>query len=347
MLLLSQRPLTGSDADRGLFVDRTAELGHLERSAQLDFNVLVLGERGMGSTSLVRQHQRRLEDTGRASYYINAGWAEDMTELVTEIRIAMDGPRPPEYSRDQLVAHLALSRVRVQEGDPDPLRDMRALSARVSESEGRRPIIILDEMREPELVHEMFGRYRDDIWQMPFRWVVCGQATRRSRYLEPPADAFFDSVLTLGPLDTAASLGLLQARLAGADIDDGEARVRIISNRDRIIEQGDGNPRRLLAAARDVVLRSSEEALVADRLVTSAAELGATEGLAVRYLTRHGPTSASDEKLLESLDITRARATQVLRRLEDAGLVHASNEKTHHPGRPRKLYATRLSHEEG
>ena len=340
MLLLSQRPLTGSDADRGLFVDRTAELGHLERSAQLDFNVLVLGERGMGSTSLVRQHQRRLEDTGRASYYINAGRAEDMTELVKEIRLSVAGPRPPG---DQLA--LAVSRVLVQEGD-DGLRDLRALSARVSESEGRRPIVILDEMHAPELVHELFGRYRDDIWQMPFRWVVCGQATRRSQYLEPPADAFFDSVLTLDPLDTAASRDLLQARLVGADIDDGEAKVRIISNRDRIIKQGGGNPRQILAAAREVVLRSSEETVVADRLVASAAELGATESLAVRYLIRHGPTSASDEKLLESLDITRARATQVLRRLEDAGLVHASNEKASHLGRPRKLYATRLSHED-
>ena len=341
MLLLSQRPLSGSDADRGLFVNRTVELGHLERSAQLGFNVLVLGERGMGSTSLVRQHQRRFEDTGRASYYINAGRAEDMTELVAEIRIAVDGPRP---TGDQL-AQLMLSRVLVQQGD-DGLRDLRALSARVSESEGQRPIVILDEMGEPELVHELFGRYRDDIWQMPFRWVVCGQATRRSQYLEPPADAFFDSVLTLGPLDTAASRDLLQARLAGADIDDGEAKVRIISNRDRIIKQGGGNPRQILAAAREVVLRSSEETLAADRLTASAAELGATESLAVRYLIRHGPTSASDEKLLESLDITRARATQVLRRLKDAGLVHASNEKASHLGRPRKLYATRLSHED-
>ena len=296
----------------------------------------------MGSTSLVRQHQRWLEDTGRASYYINAGWAEDMTELVRDIRIAVAGPR----QRDPLAQFASLSRVLGQEAVPDRIRDLRGLSAGVSESEGQRPIIILDEMHEPELVHELFGRYRDDIWQMPFRWVVCGQATRRSQYLEPPADAFFDSVLTLGPLDAAASWDLLRARLAGADIDDEEAGVRIVSNRDRIIRQGEGNPRRLLAAARDVVLRSSEEALAADRLVTSAAELGATERLAVRFLIRHGPTSASDEKLLESLDITRARATQVLRRLEDAGLVHASNEKAHHPGRPRKLYATHLSHEE-
>ena len=213
----------------------------------------------------------------------------------------------------------------------------------MSKSEGQRPIVILDEMHEPELVHELFGRYRDDIWQMPFRWVVCGRASRRSQYLEPPADAFFDSVLTLDPLDRAASKGLLEARLAGAGTDDEKAGLRIFSNRDRIVEQGGGNPRQLLAAARDVVLRSSEEALAGDRLVASAAELGTTERLAVRYLIRHGPTSASDEKLLESLDITRARATQVLRHLEVAGLVHASNEKANQLGRPRKLYATRFS----
>ena len=295
----------------------------------------------MGSTSLVRQHQRRLEDTGRAAYYVNGGRAEDMTELVAEIRVAVDGPRP---TGDQL-AQAMLSRVLVQQGD-DRLRDLRALSARVSESEGQRPIIILDEMGDPELVHELFGRYRDDIWEMPFRWVVCGRATRRSRYLEPPADAFFDSVLTLGPLDAAASKDLLQARLDGADIDDGEAKVRVISNRARIIRQGGGNPRQILAAAREVVLRSSEETLAAARLVASAAELGTTESLAVRYLIRHGPTSASDGELLESLDITRARATQVLRRLEDARLVYASNEKANQLGRPRKLYAARPGHAE-
>ena len=336
MLQLSQRPLSGSDADRGLFVDRSAELGHLERSAQLGFNVLVLGERGMGSTSLVLQHQRQFQDAGRTGYYVNGGWAGDVTELCRDIRSAVAG------LTGIATAVLAFG----QEVVPDPLRDLRALSEQMSELVGEQPVIILDEMRHPELVHELFGRYRDDLWQMPFRWVVCGRASRRSRYLEPPADAFFDSVLTLDPLDTAAARELLEARLSGADSSDEGAKVRIVADQDLIIRQGEGNPRQVLAAARDLVLRSSEEALAADRLATSAAELGTTEMLAVRYLTRHGPTSASDQKLLEVLDITRARATQVLRRLEDAQLVYATSERGHSPGRPRKLYATRLSHKE-
>lgn len=344
MLQLSQRPLSGSDADRGLFVNRTSELSHLERSAQLGFNVLVLGERGMGVTSLVRQYQRRLQDAGRAGHYVNGGWAEEVSELVAEIRVVVEGPRSARYSSDPMVQYAA-SRKLVREGDDRPL-GLRALSRRVWESGGERPVVILDEMHQPGLVHELFGRYRDDVWQMPFRWVVCGRASWRSRYLEPPADAFFDSVLTLDPLGTAASRDLLEARLSGAGSTDNGVAVRVVANRDLIIRQGAGNPRELLAAARDVVLRSSEESLAADRLVASAAELGVTEMLAVRHLTRHGPTSASDEKLLDALDVTRARATQVLRRLEAADLVYASSERALSPGRPRKLYATRLGHRE-
>ena len=102
----------------------------------------------------------------------------------------------------------------VAAADPVPavLREMRALSAEGLPKWRRRPIVILDDMRDVGLVHELFGRYRDETWEMPLRWVVCGLATRRSQYLEPPADAFFDSVLTVAPLNSTTSRDLLQAR---------------------------------------------------------------------------------------------------------------------------------------
>ena len=61
----------------------------------------------MGSTSLVLQHQRLLQDAGRTGYYVNSGWAEDLTELVAEIRIAVDGPRPDRYSSEPIEQYLA------------------------------------------------------------------------------------------------------------------------------------------------------------------------------------------------------------------------------------------------
>ncbi len=340
MLQISQRPLTGSEADRRLFVNRSTELARLERAAELGFNVLALGERGAGMTSLMYQHQRRLHDSGQTCHYARAAKPGRLADLATLIRIAVEGRRP----------HVLLGGVSTFQdffsgGDSDPIRDLRDLATTAIEPDVPKPTIILDEVHQPELAHELFGRYRDEVWELPFRWVVCGLATRSSEYLKPPADAFFDSVLRLGPLDTSACSQLLDARLDQASQSDGEATWRINLERENIIDQCQGNPRRLLEGTRRTVLQSSDEFAVASKLVASAAKLGATEKMALEYLLANGPTSASDPHLLEEWLLTRARATQVFRRLEDAGLVHAFFEKAG-VGRPKKLYATSLNTEE-
>ncbi|MCQ3802970.1 MAG: hypothetical protein OXC98_02670 [bacterium] len=336
MLQISQRPLTGSDADRHLFVDRSAELTRLERAAELGFNVLILGERGIGMTSLMFQHQRRLQDRGRACHYARASKSEKFVDLANLIRMSVEG-RGPSFLGPENSFHVLWSG-----GDSDPLRGLRRLATAANESNGPPSTIILDEMHKPELAHELFGRYRDEVWELPFRWLVCGLATRSSNYLEAPADAFFDSVLRLGPLDTSACAELLKTRLDQASQNDREAAMRITLERESIIDQCQGNPRRLLEGARRTVLRTSEEFAAANKLVASAAKLGATEKLAIEYLLANGPTSASDSQLLKEWLLTRARATQVFRRLEEAGLVHAFPEKAG-VGRPRKLYATSLN----
>ena len=340
MLQISQRPLTGSETDCRLFVNRAAELGHLERAAELGFNVLALGERGIGITSLMYQHQRHLQDSGRTCHYVRAAKPKKFADLVALIRIAVEGRRPPV-----LLGGVSTFQDLFSGGDSDPLRDLRHLATTAIESETPKPTIILDEIHEPALAHELFGRYRDDVWELPFRWVVCGLATRTSEYLEPPADVFFDSVLRLGPMDASACTRLLDARLDQASQNDREAAWRINLERDSIIDQCQGNPRRLLEGARRTVLRSADEFAAASRLVASAANLGTTEKLALEYLLTNGPTSASDPHLLEDWQLTRARVAQVFRRLEDAGLVYTFPEKAG-VGRPRKLYATNLNTEE-
>ena len=340
MLQINQRPLTGSEADRRLFVNRSAELAHLERAAELGFNILALGERGAGMTSLMYQHQRGLQNSGRTCHYARAAKPEKLVDLATLIRMAVEGRGQSAFLGGDNPFHVFWSG-----GDSDPLKGLRHIAAAEKETSTSKPTIILDEIHQPELAHELFGRYRDEVWELPFRWVVCGLATRSSEYLEAPADAFFDSVLRLGPLDTSACSQLLDARLDQASQSDGEATWRINFERESIIDQCQGNPRRLLEGARRTVLQSSDEFATASKLLDSAARLGATEKMALEYLLANGPTSASDPDLLEEWLLTRARATQVFRRLEDAGLVHAFFEKAG-VGRPKKLYATSLNTEE-
>lgn len=333
MLHLSQRPLTASDADGRLFVGREAELRRLERAARLDFNVLVMGERGIGVTSLIAQHLRRLEEAGRSCFYLSGAKIKDSGQVYEAISTGgMARSQIPEFSREVM-------------GLPAPGSHFHDLVWRVTRVDGDiLPVVFLDDMHGPKLAHRMFGRYRDEMWSLPCRWVVCGLSRHRSEYLTPPADAFFETEVTVGPLDDSGARDLLEARLAAAGDEDAREVNLVRSEIEEIIKGGGGNPRRILAQARESLLRDAGENASRERMRQKAVRLGATEGRFWQHILAFGPVSASDEELLDHFGVTRARASQVLGRLEEAGLAIAHHEKQG-VGRPRKSYRVVLHRE--
>ena len=327
MLHISQRPLTASDADGGLFVGREAELRRLGRSAGLDFNVLVLGERGIGITSLIAQHQRRLKEAGRRCLYLSGAKVKNSGQVYDAISTGGMGHR-------QILSDIH----REVMGLPAPGSHFHKLVRLITQVEGDvLPVVFLDDMHAPQLAHRMFGRYRDEMWSLPCRWVVCGLSRHRSEYLTPPADAFFETEVTVGPLDDSDARDLLEARLAAAGDEDAREVNLIRSEIEEIIKEGGGNPRRILALARESLLRDAGENAGRERMRQEAARLGATEVRFWQHILAFGPVSASDEELLEHFGVTRARASQVLGRLEEAGLAtaHYENQRV---GRPRKVF---------
>ena len=326
MLHLSQRPLTGSKADGRLFVGREAELRRLERAAQLGFNVLALGERGIGLTSLMGQHQRRMQEAGRPCFYLSGTKIKSTGQVYEAIRTGgMGSGQIPDPVREVM-------------GLPDARSAFHDLVWDIHRVEAEDlPVVILDDMHDPKLTHQMFGRYRDEMWELPCRWVVCGLTRHRSQYLTPPADAFFEAEVVIGPMDGSVAGDLLEARLATASSEDAQAVGLIRSNHEQIIKEGRGSPRQILASARDALLRDSGENASRDISQRKATSLGATEGRVLQYMQIHGPVSASDEELLDYFGITRARATQVLGNLEKARLAVSYHEKQS-VGRPRKMY---------
>ncbi len=312
MLQLSQRPLTASTVDGELFVDRETELELLRRSYDLRLNTLLLGARGVGVTSLARRFQRQVEDSGGRAFYVDGGSSDSVEDLVEAIRRVIKGSRTTAPGSEAIETTIA-----------DLAADFSGL-------------VIVDGARDPSVIHGLFGRLRDDVWALPYVWLVCGVSSRREDYLLPPADSFFDVVSELLPLSAESARQLVTARLARAGESDAPAVQRINAELDAIVERGGGNPRHLLGAVREVALNMSCSA--ADVMV-QASRLGRSEAMLVAELRAFGPSSASNDELLERLGWTRARAAQVFKQLADHGLVTSTLERSAGaPGRPRVVY---------
>ena len=265
---------------------------------------------------------------------------DSMRGLAEAIRLASEGrrtvgrvPAAQEQGEDEqsLLGRLI-------HGDPQSLSRLRDVCFELEESHsGGRLTVILDNVLRPEMVHGLFGRCRDEVWELPPRWVIAGRVDRRSQYLKPPADSFFDIEVYVGALEPEVARELVLARLKSALPEERADAERIRRRLDQIVERGTGNPRRLLSAARDVLLSTQEEADSGDFALAAAASLGKTEFAALHYLMARGPASASDSEFQADLGVTRSRATQVLKRLEDSNLVTVFETRTGR-GRPRKLY---------
>jgi DNA-binding transcriptional ArsR family regulator len=305
MLQISQRPLSASDADARLFVNRKEETSAALRALELGFNVLVLGDPKSGRTSFLRHVERRGASEGRPTVFVDAQAHLGPASIVGALRAVLEGGSRP----DAIPPETTLTEA-----------DLAAMAA------GAPTTIFLDNLR-PEAAQTLFGRFRDVLWQLPHQWVVSGLVVRRSEYLEPPADSFFDSIIELGPLSEEDARSLLESRIehAGASED-----ARLLEGLvGRIVNvTGERTPGALLAMAREALLHDGDEGRLDElaELGSRARALGRSHDLLFRELEALAPVHAGDERLLQRLGYTRPRIVQMLKDLEGAGVVESRRE---------------------
>jgi Cdc6-like AAA superfamily ATPase len=321
MTRLDNRPLLGT-IDRDLFVER-AIVPELRAAVDRRLNVLVLGSRGSGKTTLLRRLEAEHEnDDPRPSIYVDLGPAKSAVEALTVIADAL-GQRWGAFGdavRSSLLPETTSSGA------------MLRLARRLGEAPPS--LILIDSPPGEGHAHTLFGRLRDELWQLGHQWVVTADDALRDELTRPPAGAFFDVQLELGSLSEAEQLQFLQLRLKDEPGVDFGAMVG----------QTDGLPRSLLSLARESVLSSRrvDDVLAEhERKRERLADLAPTATTIVEYLADNGPASGSDPKLLASLGVSGQRARQVLRDLEESGLVRSFPEQQERRGRPRKLYELR------
>jgi DNA-binding transcriptional ArsR family regulator len=314
MLQISQRPLSGSDADQRLFVDREEETSAVLRALELGFNVLVVGDPKSGRTSLLRHVERLVADSGRRTAFVDGLSHVGLPALLEALRGALRAaPGQPQVT--------AGPRSTVNESDVATLAPALDDSA-----PGDGATVFVDNLT-PGVAQALFGRFRDALWQLPYHWVVAGLLVRRSEYLEPPADSFFDSIVELGSLNEKDARSLLRTRIETAgDSDDAHLLERSMEE----IVKGtvERTPGALLAGARATLLRGAPDSAFADlvKLQTQAKSMGRGHAMVFSELEAMAPVHAGDERLLQRLGYTRPRIVQILKDLEREGVVESRRE---------------------
>ena len=332
-MTLSGRPLLDNRVDTELFVDRERELSLLFSAVEHGFNALVTGDPGVGKTSLVRalMYRARNQDTvpgpvgDYAMTYVRAEGIASGDGLLARIAQEVLGA-------DYDIADLRILGL-LEERRQQVLTSTQARwQAEGHSIEGTRftSVIIVDDVTA-SAGQALFGRLRDELWELGYAWVVAVRTADRGGLLLPPADAFFEREIPVGPLPIKAASELISKRTGSHSG----------SWPEQVAQAVGGNPRRILAVARDLIEHegSFDAVLEAIQRRDSAIHaMGRPESMLAAELEALGAAAASDDALLSRLGWTRTRAVQVLTRLEEAGLVRSDEVREGSQGRPRKVF---------
>ena len=287
----------------------------------------------MGKTSLLRQLQLNLRERDEQVAFVDASTVSDVLELASWIRDGLVGQPAPLLAGASIAAE-------VFRGDAAPLGGAsRALASLLREIGQAEPATILvDASSSADAVYGLFGRMRDVLWQQEHRWVLAIEDTDRATALKPPADAFFDTVISLDPWPMNELVDLLARRADPAQLWPRDLLISAATG-------ADGGPRQALRALSDALVHDRDPAAALDqrgRLLDRASELGRPAAMLMAELLDRGQASPSDDDLQKTLGVTRSRLTQLLRELLDKNLVTAEDERPDGPGRPRVIYRPAL-----
>lgn len=332
-----ERPLLATGADQRRFVDRERETARVLGALAAERNVLVLGAPGSGRSSLLH----------------HVAWQLERERGIDALVVGGESAGSPAQLLGVLVARIRrLDRTGARGDWLDDLRTLSmpdgpfgevvqpALTIELIDllgeavAERGRPLCLMIDGLEPGVAHAVFGSLRNELWAIAdVRWVLAGDVADRVLYLEPPADAFFAALVELDPLRDAEARRLLEVHEAEPAPEDLDA----------VVLAGAGNPRRLLRAAASA--RAGAPLPDVDRATRTGRAAEIAGPLAVRlveYLLDHGFGSASDPRLLRQVGASRQRVSEVLRALEEAGVLESTVR--HEPGqagRPARRFAVR------
>jgi hypothetical protein len=324
--MLSNRPLFATLADSHHFVWSQGATA-LRNALVIGRNTLVIGAHGSGKTTSLHMVEFNLQEQhGRPVAFASLAGLDDANAVALAVHAAaVERAWLSQPSPESMAAVIT---------GADPMAPLRLL--RQLRDCPKDAIFLLDDVGASAGA-ALFGRLRDELWQMPFTWAAATLPDEASAMVTPPADAFFERRVFLGDLTPDERQKLLDLRRE-------KRRDRLTSAQAReLARTGPGNARQLIELARHAGAGGpAPEALSAgaSRRMARAEEAGGRPGtILISGMEGLGPVSASDPRLLDRIGWDRPRAARTLAKLEQAGVVRSYLEpREGRIGRPRKLY---------
>ncbi len=340
--LLNKRPVYSTYSDKDLFVNRTKEIEELMFAIKNNYNSLIVGNNGEGKTSLLYKIFREFEDSTilfpiitdmsgiNDKYSIVDQLINDLLEKVSDNDSVWDdnelGNIISKYNSNISLRYVneeirKFSYVETSESHKVKLIYLEKILDHLESKTGRKTLFFIDNLsNNPDEFFLTFGTYRDYLWNINCQFCVTCSSLTFGIINKPPLSSFFDRVIKMNPFTQADFEKMFKKR--GVIVPKLFQFIKIFNRL---------SPRFAIEITQNIIFNEISEVEIQktiEILQGKMQSISDSEKNIFQYVLETASVSASDEDLQKSFNISRSRVVQILKKLEEVGLLD-SNKSQH------------------
>jgi len=344
----SPRPLMSLEDDRNYFT-KYEEIEKIIRAIEIGENVLIIGDRGSGKTSLLNHMLYYYFNTKSTEQVIPVRFSALSIEELNQknlvrslIRNIFDSISKIKSTSERIkvilnkmidsspttLPDLAKLDSMLQTNTDTARDDFEALTERLSElvlSIRKKEInffVMIDDLDKfsADKVWHTFRSIRDILWELHFSLIITALPDQVSEITKPPLDQFFPYWIKIPSFDMEYTKNLIEKRFKKSQVTISNDALEAIVNRTK------GNPRSIIAIMKNVIESSDfSSQITLDNInnlgLPYSIRLSDIQRAVINYLSENPNTSASTKNFIARIGVTRSRLSQILNDLKKDDLI--------------------------